>query len=342
MKKKYVIFILIVTSFVVLLFLIVYNSPQYKYKRMLEGYDKWAADIKEEVKKGGDISKYFVFDNLKPRQTIISPLLVTGKINSAWFPMGWFDVFLTNENGSELARGSANASLYSLIPDKDGMFPFIFQLKFYSPETVKGFLVLEEEKSSMLGFGDYKIPVTIAASQATGIFQDSKNLVDNSDVNKELKKIMAVENKSIEVVDKIVFGPDSSFTVNKAGAANTRLYTNAQGQPVDVLSLNSKDLEEAVTSANLQVPANANSLFFSYKFNILDPDVIFEAFWDQKRLLGGDRKTYLTGEKYFSGLIDVKENSKMTKSLSFRLSNMKKEGRYGVVELDDIYFIKIE
>ena len=98
-------------------------------------------------------------NNPRPNQTIESPLLIEGEARGSWFFEATFPVKLFDEEdnllGSTVAQAKGEWTTENFVP-------FKAELKFSSPTTEKGTLVLEKSNPSGLpeNADELRIPVT--------------------------------------------------------------------------------------------------------------------------------------------------------------------------------------
>ncbi|HRN70959.1 MAG TPA: Gmad2 immunoglobulin-like domain-containing protein [Candidatus Woesebacteria bacterium] len=109
---------------------------------------------------GNEIEKMDLIQIIQPRPNTIvtSPLIIQGNARGNWFFEGTFEVYILDENGTEIARSFAQAQ-------EDWMTEnFVYyesKLIFEKPTTVKGTLVLEKQNASGLPEHDDKLLVPV-------------------------------------------------------------------------------------------------------------------------------------------------------------------------------------
>ncbi len=167
MKKVLLIILSLILAGILLLVILYIKSPEHTTQKQFKDIMKQQGEftkqqkiIHKNLKETPDKSKIFKEINIATNQVLSSPFLIQGKANVYWFPEGWFQIVLVDKNGNEITSINANASVYPLVPDKNGFIPFVGQLSFHTSET-EGVLIFKENKSSKLSLGDYKIPVKL-------------------------------------------------------------------------------------------------------------------------------------------------------------------------------------
>lgn len=111
-------------------------------------------------------SEYFLYLNIKPGDTISSPLKITGESGGGWFFEGSFPVMLVNWDGLIIAEGLAKAKGDWMTTN---FVPFEAELKFTKPNNpnnqdfmTKGAIIFKKDNPSGLPANDkaYELPVT--------------------------------------------------------------------------------------------------------------------------------------------------------------------------------------
>ncbi len=97
-------------------------------------------------------------ENLTANEKISSPLVIRGKARGYWFFEADFPVKLYDANGELLAIAIAQAQDNWMTED---FVPFEAELKFSSPKTKAGVIVLEKDNpSGLLEYADeLRIPI---------------------------------------------------------------------------------------------------------------------------------------------------------------------------------------
>ena len=105
-------------------------------------------------------------ENLKANEIISSPIIVKGTARGYWFFEASFPIKLFDENGELLAIAVAQAQGDWMTED---FVPFSAELKFESPKTEKGTLVLEKDNPSGLpeNADELRIPVMFSKETKT-------------------------------------------------------------------------------------------------------------------------------------------------------------------------------
>lgn len=109
---------------------------------------------------GNEIEKMDLIQITQPRPNtaITSPLTVQGNARGSWFFEGTFEVYVLDENGTEIARSFAQAQDDWMTED------FVYyesNLMFEKPTTAKGTLVLEKNNASGLPEHNDKLLVPV-------------------------------------------------------------------------------------------------------------------------------------------------------------------------------------
>lgn len=110
-------------------------------------------------------SEYFLHLNVRPGDTITSPLKITGESGGGWFFEGSFPVVLVDWDGLIIAEGLAKAKGDWMITS---FVPFEAELKFIKPANptnqdyaTKGAIIFKKDNPSGLPQNDkaYELPV---------------------------------------------------------------------------------------------------------------------------------------------------------------------------------------
>lgn len=115
----------------------------YPRRCMASSGETFTEDVGNELEKTDLIQ----VTNPRPNQVISSPLLVTGKARGNWYFEASFPIKLLDANGKELAITPAEAQSEWMTTD---FVPFRVELKFDTPATAVGILVLEKDNPSGL------------------------------------------------------------------------------------------------------------------------------------------------------------------------------------------------
>lgn len=83
----------------------------------------------------------------RPNAKIASPLIISGKARGNWFFEASFPVKLMDENGNELANGTAAAQSDWMTED---FVKFLATFEFTAPPTTAGTLILQKDNPSGL------------------------------------------------------------------------------------------------------------------------------------------------------------------------------------------------
>jgi hypothetical protein len=94
----------------------------------------------------------------KPNQLVKSPLTIKGEAKGNWFFEASFPIRITDENGKELGTAIAQALSDWMTED---FVSFEALIEFQTPETKKGFLILEKDNPSGLpeNADELRVPV---------------------------------------------------------------------------------------------------------------------------------------------------------------------------------------
>ncbi len=109
---------------------------------------------------GNEIEKMEVIriDEPRPNTIVKSPLQIKGNARGNWYFEGSFEVYLLDENGTEIARNVAQAQEEWMTEE------FVYyesKLIFNKPKTKTGTLVLEKNNASGLPVHDDKLEVPV-------------------------------------------------------------------------------------------------------------------------------------------------------------------------------------
>lgn len=96
--------------------------------------------------------------NIKPGQTISSPLVITGEARGYWFFEASFPVKILDENGNVIAVKPAQAQGEWMT---ENFVPFKVELNFTAPAFSRGTLVFEKDNPSGLpeNADELRIPI---------------------------------------------------------------------------------------------------------------------------------------------------------------------------------------
>lgn len=94
----------------------------------------------------------------RPNDIVKSPLIVEGEARGTWYFEASFPVSLYDGSGKLLARAPAEAQSEWMT---ENFVPFKLGLKFDTPETNTGFLVLEKDNPSGLPEHDDKLRIPV-------------------------------------------------------------------------------------------------------------------------------------------------------------------------------------
>ena len=130
----------------------------------------------------------------------------------------------------------------------------------------------------------------------------------------------------------------ADFVTDNAKNAIWEYATSGEYGPFGVLKLFINS--EAITTINIDIPVDANSMRLSFEYLLADKGCILEVFINDISVYQASSNDFLGEGMQDSDWIDVSSWSGKQVKLSFRLSNPI-DGKQGVVALDDLLFAKV-
>ncbi len=128
----------------------------------------------------------------QPKQTVSSPIIVSGQARGGWFFEASFPMELVDDQNNQLGISHVQAQSDWMTPD---FVPFLGELHYQAAATTTGKLILRKDNPSGLPQFDasFEIPVTITPSQTTLVKAFFNN--NNFDPEVSCNKVFEVERR---------------------------------------------------------------------------------------------------------------------------------------------------